>query len=78
MGVAEVVGGRVDVPTAVVVEVGVPAVDVQGYLKPKMVHVARFWSSSLGIASTELAKANRAVVVRSFMSIAKVFEWKFE
>ncbi len=74
--VADVEGSGVAV---VVVEVG--AVDVlQVYRKPKMVHVARFSSSSLGLgmASTVLARARKAVAVRNFMLLGKVLEYKIE
>jgi len=68
--VAEVVGGMDAGVLVVLVEVGAAA-DVQGYRKPKIVHVARFWSSSLGMARTALARARKAVVVRSFMMLAE-------
>lgn len=82
MGVAEVVGvvadvwdakvvGGVEARVVLVLVVVGAAADVQGYWKPKIVHVARFWSSSLGMARTVLAKARKAVGVRSFMLIAR-------
>lgn len=57
--VVVVVGAFVVVATA--------AADVQGYAKPKMVHVARFWSSSLGIVRAVPARASTAVVVKNFI-----------
>ena len=78
--VADVVGNGFAV---VAVEVGAAGV-LQVYRKPKMVHVARFSSSSLGlgIARTVLARARNAVVVRNFMLLAEGLEcgteWKTE
>lgn len=37
-----------------------PAVDVHGYRKPKIVHVTLLCNSSLGMARTEVARARNS------------------